>query len=146
MHLLATPGAPAHARHFVLALTAAILACTAGLAHATTTLRAGQPLSAALQKQAAVEGWTLEWRTGEDYFLDADLEVPGKDVVSDLFWVLDHYRKSGGMRETVVMRGKGNALALVAKPGASAEELDPALARIQGAVTSGNALTFPALT
>lgn len=80
-----------------------------------TTIPAGTRLSEALEVFVRSRGWSMRWLIDEDYMLDADLPVPGNDVIDAVTWVIQTYQRQGGMRGVVPMFARGNQVVAIQK-------------------------------
>lgn len=82
---------------------------------AITTIPAGSRLSDALEVFINSRGWSLRWLIDEDYMLDADLPIPGTDVIDAVTWVVQTYQRQGGMRGVVPRFARGNRVVAIEK-------------------------------
>jgi len=80
-----------------------------------TTIPAGTRLSAAMEAFVKSHGWSIRWLIDEDYMLDADLPVPGDDVIEGVTFVVQTYQKQGGMQGVVPLFAKGNQVVAIQK-------------------------------
>lgn len=80
---------------------------------AVTTIPAGTRLSEGLELFVSSRGWSLRWLIEEDYMLDADLPIPGTNVIDAVTWVVQTYQRQGGMRGVVPMFARGNRVVAI---------------------------------
>lgn len=78
-------------------------------------LPAGSSLSEALEKYVQRRGWKLRWLIEDDYTLDVDLPVVGKDVIEGVTSVVRTYQAQGGMQGIVPRFAKGNSVVVIEK-------------------------------
>lgn len=92
-----------------------IVAPPAPVHQTITTIPAGSRLSDALEVFITSRGWSLRWLIDEDYMLDADLPIPGADVIDAVTWVVQTYQRQGGMRGVVPRFARGNRVVAIEK-------------------------------
>lgn len=91
------------------------LATAAPQAWSPMTIPAGMRLSEGLEAFVSTRGWTLRWRIEDDYMLDAELPIPGMDVIDAITWVVQIYQRQGGLRGAVPRFQTANRVAVIEK-------------------------------
>lgn len=94
----------------LLAVTSATLpAHAAGDYPPAPRLEQGQSLRTAITDLAKTAGMKLDWGIKEDYWLEYDLDLPGKGLAEDVQWAIDSYKSKGAMAR-VLARVEGRTL------------------------------------
>lgn len=77
------------------------------------TLRAGENLSAELERYVRARGWSMRWNTGDDYIIDVPIAMPRGDVIEAVTWLVRTYQAQGGMEGVVPRFAKGNKVVVI---------------------------------